>query len=123
MIRGFQNRRILKTLVWMIMANVMFVIANQAMFIHAHRMSDGTIVVHAHPFKSAGEANEPYQSHKHTSYDYLLLDNFTHFLVTFFTLILMLITIRAENHFKKVFDIIYQADVVHPSLRAPPASH
>lgn len=121
MICGLQNNRIIKTLVWLIMANMLIMIANQSMFIHAHRMSDGTIVVHAHPFKSSGDANEPYKSHKHSSYDYVLLDNLAHFLATFITLFLAFHILKSENHFKKVFEIIYQADLVHPSLRAPPA--
>ena len=121
MIRGLQHKWIIKSLAWILMAHMVLLIANQAMFIHTHRMSDGTIVVHAHPFKSTGNANQPFKSHKHSSYDYVLLDNLTHFLVTSIGLFLVFFTLKSEKHHKKALESSYQADVVHPSLRAPPA--
>ncbi len=49
-------------------------IINKAVFFHSHSQNNGTIVSHSHPFNKSEDA-KPLKSHKHTSIEFLLLEN------------------------------------------------
>ncbi|NHB69617.1 hypothetical protein G8O23_13035 [Bacteroidales bacterium M08MB] len=48
---------------------------NNTLFMHLHRLSDGTLLVHAHPFSKSNQANEPNQTHQHTKVELLFFDS------------------------------------------------
>lgn len=48
---------------------------NNAAFYHLHKLSDGRIVAHAHPFTHSGSSDGPIQSHKHSQQEYLFFDS------------------------------------------------
>lgn len=55
----------------------LFMLTNAVVFRHAHRLPDGTIVVHAHPFlpKALGSASsDPVQPNDHTRQELIWLD-------------------------------------------------
>ncbi len=45
---------------------------NFVVFRHAHRLSDGKIITHAHPYKPVGDS--PYQPNGHTTNELYILD-------------------------------------------------
>lgn len=49
---------------------------NNIVFRHAHRLPDGRIITHAHPFKPVGDS--PVQSHSHSATELFWLDMLTH---------------------------------------------
>ncbi|MFT4033066.1 MAG: hypothetical protein QM669_11655 [Siphonobacter sp.] len=53
----------------------MAMLINGVVFRHGHRLADGRIISHAHPFKSNSKG--PIQPHSHTSLELLLLDAVT----------------------------------------------
>ncbi|MDR6195025.1 hypothetical protein [Siphonobacter sp. SORGH_AS_0500] len=55
---------------FLVLFTVMFV--NGVVFRHGHRLADGRIISHAHPFKSQNKG--PIQPNSHTSLELLLLD-------------------------------------------------
>jgi len=50
-------------------------IANKALFIHTHKLEDGRIVVHAHPYNKSGDSESPYKNHSHTKLELLFYQN------------------------------------------------
>lgn len=50
------------------------VLVNGVVFRHAHRLADGTIICHAHPYKSSPGAQFP--SHSHSRDELIWLDAF-----------------------------------------------
>lgn len=54
---------------------------NNAFFTHTHKLPDGTIVQHAHPYQNNSDSQSPFKTHHHTSFEFLLLDNLGVFLV------------------------------------------
>ena len=46
---------------------------NQLTNWHYHVMNNGSVVMHAHPYKSNPIPDTPYQKHHHSSFEYLLL--------------------------------------------------
>ncbi|GAB3692842.1 hypothetical protein GCM10027592_12130 [Spirosoma flavus] len=51
------------------------VLVNGVVFRHAHRLADGTIITHAHPYKSSPGTQFP--KHAHTRDELIWLDGFT----------------------------------------------
>ncbi|WP_460945035.1 hypothetical protein [Spirosoma daeguense] len=51
------------------------VLVNGVVFRHAHRLTDGTIICHAHPYKSSPGTEFP--KHAHTRDELIWLDAFT----------------------------------------------
>ena len=56
-------------------------IANKVLNLHLHKMENGSIVAHAHPFEKS-DGSTPYESHQHTDTELLLIQSFTTFLYT-----------------------------------------
>ena len=58
----------------------LFMLTNAVVFRHAHRLPDGTIVVHAHPFLPkalGGSGADPVQPNNHTKQQLIWLDAMT----------------------------------------------
>ena len=51
------------------------VLVNGVVFRHAHRLADGTVICHAHPYKSSSGTQFP--THAHSSDELIWLDAFT----------------------------------------------
>jgi hypothetical protein len=121
MTKGHFHSRIAKHLTWLMLAGIMLLIANRMLFVHSHQLPDGTVVIHAHPFKTSQDKSEPAGSHQHTKYEFLLLNNLAHFIVVSAALSFIAyqkpqIRIQSRCYFHAP-----RAVVFHPSLRAPPA--
>ncbi len=56
---------------------------------HYHKLASGSIVKHAHPYKKEN-SGVPFQSHNHSSFEFLLLDNISIALVTVVSVLLTL---------------------------------
>jgi hypothetical protein len=50
-------------------------VLNNALFSHNHRLPNGSVVVHAHPFSKSNQPDLPLQSHQHTKFQLLFLDS------------------------------------------------
>lgn len=94
-------------------------IANKAIFIHVHKLTDGTTIVHAHPYDKSNDSR-PFKSHHHSKAEFLIYQNFeTLFLLCFLTLILVEL-IRKE---KVIFELKTNHSLFLINLqkgRAPP---
>ncbi|WP_375443855.1 hypothetical protein [uncultured Fibrella sp.] len=58
----------------------LFMLTNAVVFRHAHRLPDGTIVVHAHPFLPkalGGPGSDPVQPNNHSKQQLIWLDAMT----------------------------------------------
>jgi len=49
-------------------------IANKGFFIHSHKLENGSIVTHSHPYNRSNDT-EPYKSHHHTNAEFLFFEN------------------------------------------------
>jgi predicted membrane protein len=74
---------------WLI-AIVGLLTLNNALFMHLHRLADGTLIVHAHPFDKSNPENTSSNSHQHTKLELLFFDS----LLILFILGLLQITIK-----------------------------
>jgi hypothetical protein len=64
-----------KTLAILLLGVIGLLMLNNALYMHLHRMADGTLIVHAHPFSKSNQTDDPAQTHKHTKVEILVFSN------------------------------------------------
>lgn len=52
---------------------VIFQLAEQSVFLHAHILPNGTVITHTHPFDKGSE-QQPYKTHHHKFSDLIIVD-------------------------------------------------
>ncbi|MCK8493363.1 MULTISPECIES: hypothetical protein [Spirosoma] len=70
--------------------------ANGVVFRHAHRLSDGRVIVHAHPYWPFGKG--PILPNNHTAQEILLLDLAAHLPVVVSAFFAFLFLLRSYQH-------------------------
>ncbi len=68
------NNVTMKLVSYLLIVMMGIFIVNNALFMHVHKMDDGRIVVHAHPYDKSNDSH-PYKSHHHTKTELLVFDN------------------------------------------------
>lgn len=84
---------------------------NGIVFRHAHKLSSGKIITHAHPYKSAN-SNSPFQPNDHTSNEIFLLDAFSNAVFVGLTLAVALIG-------AKVVQVVFSPSISSYLLTTP----
>ncbi|MDV7186810.1 hypothetical protein R3X25_05900 [Lutibacter sp. TH_r2] len=79
----FRNNYVLKFLSFVSLSVLILSIVNNSVFIHAHQLQNGEIVIHAHPFNQHDD-NAPLKSHHHNSLEFLVLSAFHIFTISIF---------------------------------------
>ena len=99
---------------------------NGIVFRHAHKLSSGKVITHAHPYKKAGQSNSPFQPNDHTSNELFLLDSFSNALFVGLTLSVALAAVKIIQVFFPSFNSYYLLTAYRTpffgnfSLRGPP---
>lgn len=116
------NSSIIKKSVTYLMIGIMgLMIANKALFMHTHKMADGSIIVHAHPYNKSNDS-KPFKSHQHTKAEFLFFANLD-ILVLISFVAFTLISIKKGlqysfyicTNYTQVYNLLYNP-------RAPPLS-
>ncbi len=64
----------IKSITLLMIGVIGLLIVNKAVFLHVHKLNDGTIIEHAHPFSKSNDSN-PIKSHHHSNADFLFFHN------------------------------------------------
>lgn len=95
---------------------------NSVFFKHAHKLSDGSVIFHAHPFKPIDNKTTPFENHKHSGSELFLLDQITYFLyltVGIFALALFLNS-KKEEYDLQFIPVPVKTYFLNKSPRGPP---
>ncbi|NHZ85351.1 MAG: hypothetical protein GWP19_05665 [Planctomycetia bacterium] len=79
----------IKSVSYLLIVMMSIFIINNVLFIHAHKMDDSRIVVHAHPYDKSDDS-QPYKSHHHTKTEFLFLRNLGFLFLFIFLLFIFL---------------------------------
>jgi len=109
-------------LVTLLMIGIMgILIVNKTVFLHVHKLDDGTIIFHAHPFDKSKDS-KPYKSHHHSKTGFLFFQNLNIlFLIAFLTIAL----IEFDKKEKTLIILTLLNTLINLNLnkgRAPPIS-
>jgi len=94
-------------------------IINNVMFLHSHKLVNGNIVIHAHPYNKSNDS-APFKSHHHSKTELIYLTNLQ--LLFIFTLLSFIVldvakkksyVVINQQFYPQSFKILYQG-------RAPP---
>ncbi len=114
----FKNITI-KSVSYLLIVMMSIFVINNVLFIHAHKMDDGRIVVHAHPYDKSDDS-QPYKSHHHTKTELLFFDNVKlHFLFVFFLFVFLNLVNKSRFLFLFITSFIQPYKFLFTS-RAPP---
>lgn len=108
-----------KAISYLIIVLMVMLIANRAIYVHSHVLSNGVVVTHAHPF-SKDKSNNSSPNHQHSSYEFLIL----HQLLVLFTVLgisCLIVQLFSVKHFYD--ESIHSEPIISisiVSLRGPP---
>ena len=96
-------------------------IANKAIFLHVHKLNDGTVVNHAHPYDKSNDS-KPYKFHHHLYTEILFFQNLEIlFLVVFLTFALFTLVKKEKLSFFIITRHTLSCIIFYKG-RAPPIS-
>ncbi len=93
---------------------------NKGLFVHTHKLEDGTIITHSHPYDKNHDS-EPYKKHHHSKSEFLFFSNLS---ILFFLIFLIdsFLPLVKKKIFFRGFDKIYLKLLCYSvNGRAPPA--
>jgi len=96
-------------------------IVNSAIFLHVHKLDDGTIISHSHPYDKTNDSH-PYKTHHHTKAELLFFHNLD---ILFPLVFLVLVLIAFTKKFPILSDLTITRQLVYLDFhkgRAPPVS-
>lgn len=111
--------KITKVFSYLLLAVILFTVANKAFFIHSHQLANGEIVFHQHPFKKANSDSQQ-SNHQHSDFETVFLSNLD--VQVFFALavILLLLSFTSFNYQSYSAQLIPVNERRRHSGRAPP---
>ncbi len=108
----------------MLLAVVLGLLFNNVIYQHRHKMSDGTYIVHAHPFSNPQDAS-PLKKHKHTKEELQVISAVNNLLFSVLLLVaFLLLQLLRQVDKKLIVRTVSKNSGKHYffyNLRAPPA--
>ena len=93
---------------------------NNSVFQHFHRLPDGQIVAHAHPFTKNTNPDSPFQSHKHTQFEFYFFNNVSLLFVVGLLLLALVEFIRKANIQPFLHNVFFSNTPQKLTNKAPP---
>ena len=98
-----------------------FQVYSKALYQHTHKLADGSVVTHAHPFNKSSD-NSPFKSHNHRSFEYFILDHANLlFAISIISLLLIHAIEKERIVLKKLPERILFLKITTPG-RSPPVA-
>jgi hypothetical protein len=92
---------------------------NSLVYTHSHKLNNGTIITHAHPFSKSSDTN-PFKSHEHSPEELTFLANMIYFIPSLVLTMVSISLIGEQSFYPQVRKIIDKLSFHTPPLRAPP---
>ena len=109
----------IKAVAYLLIGIMGMLIVNKTMFMHVHKMADGTLITHSHPFDKSKDSM-PYKSHHHTKYEFLFFENLEIlYLIVILTFALINIVKKAKPSINSSANYTPACIILHKG-RAPP---
>lgn len=83
-----RNKYVLNILSFISLSILVLNIFNSAVNVHSHKLENGEIVTHAHPFNHQNN-DSPFESHSHSNFEFLVLVHLNTFLISSFSFVVL----------------------------------
>ncbi len=101
---------------------VLTTIFNEIVYIHAHKLADGTIVCHAHPYNT-NDDSAPFKSHQHSRKEIVFLSSIHFTFINVSIWVVSIILIAKTIRFEDVKRATCMCSTILIKGRAPPINH
>lgn len=108
-----------KLIIYLLVVLMGMFIANKVFFLHMHKLKDGTIVEHAHPFSKSDDSS-PFKKHQHSEAELLFFQNLEILFPIVFLAIVLTITIKRKKYVIPAFKWKTHKYTLPSHGRAPP---
>ena len=115
------NSITIKLFAWLVIGIMAMFIANKAVYIHAHKLYDGSIIEHAHPYNKSADS-KPYKSHNHTKIELLVAQSLDILFLFVFLTYALLVLVRIVNFTFRLQTKYSLSCIILHKGRAPPIS-
>lgn len=111
----------IKFIAILMIGSIGMLVSNKSIFMHTHKLADGTIITHSHPYNKSNDS-KPFKSHHHTNAEFFFFQNLEIlFLTVFVTLALFALVKKAKYSFYLITRHYLTCIILHKG-RAPPIS-
>ncbi len=87
-------------MIWLSLIGLSLLILNNSMFLHVHKLENGKIITHAHPFDKSEKSPEGAAKHKHTQQELFIFHILNSFLILGISLFVIKIVFKLLNKIK-----------------------
>ncbi|MCD4769064.1 MAG: hypothetical protein K8R35_02715 [Bacteroidales bacterium] len=94
-------------------------VVNKIMFMHVHKMEDGTVIAHSHPYNKTDDS-KPFKTHRHTIAEFLFLNNFEIFFLVILLALALIGIARKAKYSIYSFSCFARTCIILHKGRAPP---
>lgn len=118
--KAFTRTIITKVVPFIMIGMMLSLIANKTIFYHSHKLENGSVITHAHPYNKTQDST-PFKTHHHTKTDLLFFESLDTLFFVLFLIVSILLSLKKKSFLiDKVKD--YFSTYYFPHLgRAPPA--
>jgi hypothetical protein len=113
------NNISVRTIAIILIGLMNLMILDKALFLHTHKLNDGTIIVHAHPFNKSADS-KPFKTHHHSN----SIFHFYHIVNLLFPAIILtfalILTFKKNKHLFVQIKKISRSYTFRKKGRAPP---
>ncbi len=109
----------IKLVIFLIIGVMGMFIVSKTIFMHAHRLNDGTVIVHTHPYNKSDDS-KPYKSHHHTNAELLFFQNIEILFLIVFLILALPALIKKIKHLFHLISRNTLSCIILYKGRAPP---
>ena len=114
-----RNKYVLNTLSFISLSILLLNIFNNAVNVHSHKLENGEIVTHAHPFNHQNN-DSPFESHSHTNFEFLVLVHLNTFLISSFSFVVLAVILFLKKDNYKIKSLQKQSYLCFKKNKSPP---
>ncbi len=118
---SFVRNITIKVFSFAVIALMGLLITNNGVFTHSHKLEDGSVVIHAHPYDKSKDS-QPYKSHHHTKAAFVFLKNLNLLFFSLFLVITSIFIIKIKQLYVDREKIYFRLFSRSNFSRAPPVS-
>lgn len=114
------KRAIKYSVACLLIAIMLLFIANNIVFLHSHKLANGKVLVHAHPYNK-GQDSAPFKKHHHTDEQFFQLAHVQLLFIVAIVAVLAGLYLKSTPKVTVIASQIHSLFIVRKKGRAPPS--
>ncbi|PLX08584.1 MAG: hypothetical protein C0596_06925 [Marinilabiliales bacterium] len=107
-------------MVWLTIIGLSLIITNNSVFLHVHKLENGKIISHAHPFNKTEKSPNGAAKHKHSQQELYIYHILNNVLILGLSLIIIGKIYRSKNNIKRYYYNYFHSSFYNLTLKVRP---